>query len=127
VTNTRITHATPSALYAHSPSRYWEDDGKVPIPSRKSCKDIARQLVEDDPGRFINVSYSIDIIVIFHYLSSLLIKIVCRGLWRLIQDVILHDDNCITTSFNGVTDIFNGGGGLIEIIYIYICIIYYII
>lgn len=72
VTNTRITHATPSALYAHSPSRYWEDDGKVPIPSRKSCKDIARQLVEDDPGRFINVSYSIDIIVIFHYLSSLL-------------------------------------------------------
>lgn len=65
VTNTRITHATPSALYAHSPSRYWEDDGKVPIPSRKSCKDIARQLVEDDPGRFINVSYSINIIVIF--------------------------------------------------------------
>lgn len=57
VTNTRITHATPSALYAHSPSRYWEDDGKVPIPSRKSCKDIARQLVEDDPGRHINVSY----------------------------------------------------------------------
>jgi len=57
VTNTRITHATPSALYAHSPSRYWEDDGKVPIPARKSCKDIARQLVEDDPGRFINVSY----------------------------------------------------------------------
>ncbi|XP_050537654.1 alkaline phosphatase-like isoform X2 [Daktulosphaira vitifoliae] len=55
VTNTRITHATPSALYAHSPSRYWEDDGKVPIPSRKSCKDIARQLVEDDPGRHINV------------------------------------------------------------------------
>ncbi|KAF0752680.1 alkaline phosphatase, tissue-nonspecific isozyme-like [Aphis craccivora] len=54
VTNTRITHATPSALYAHSPSRYWEDDGKVPIPARKSCKDIARQLVEDDPGRFIN-------------------------------------------------------------------------
>lgn len=56
VTNTRITHATPSALYAHSPSRYWEDDGKVPTPSRKSCKDIARQLVEDDPGRYINVS-----------------------------------------------------------------------
>lgn len=56
VTNTRITHATPSALYAHSPSRYWEDDGKVPVQSRKSCKDIARQLVEDDPGRHINVS-----------------------------------------------------------------------
>ncbi|KAJ8915215.1 hypothetical protein NQ315_015438 [Exocentrus adspersus] len=29
VTNTRITHATPAALYGHSPSRYWEDDSKV--------------------------------------------------------------------------------------------------
>lgn len=57
VTNTRITHATPAALYAHTPSRYWEDDGKVPPASRKSCKDIARQLIEDDPGRNINVSF----------------------------------------------------------------------
>ncbi|EEB13659.1 Alkaline phosphatase, tissue-nonspecific isozyme precursor, putative [Pediculus humanus corporis] len=55
VTNTRITHATPAALYAHTPSRYWEDDGKVPPASRKSCKDIARQLIEDDPGKNINV------------------------------------------------------------------------
>ncbi|XP_075231437.1 alkaline phosphatase-like [Lycorma delicatula] len=55
VTNARITHATPAALYAHAASRYWEDDGKVPPGSRKSCKDIARQLVEDDPGRHINV------------------------------------------------------------------------
>lgn len=56
VTTSRITHATPAALYAHTPSRYWEDDGKVPPVSRKSCKDITRQLVEDDPGRNINVS-----------------------------------------------------------------------
>lgn len=56
VTNTRVSHATPAALYAHSASRYWEDDSKVPEASRKSCKDIARQLVEDDPGRHINVS-----------------------------------------------------------------------
>lgn len=56
VTNTRITHATPAALYGHSPSRYWEDDSKVPPPSRKSCKDLARQLIENDPGRNINVS-----------------------------------------------------------------------
>ncbi|KAK6619251.1 hypothetical protein RUM44_003633 [Polyplax serrata] len=54
VTNTRVTHATPAALYAHTPSRYWEDDGKIPPASRKSCKDIARQLIEDDPGRNIN-------------------------------------------------------------------------
>lgn len=56
VTNTRITHATPAALYGHSPSRYWEDDSKVPPASRKSCKDLARQLIENDPGRNINVS-----------------------------------------------------------------------
>nr|CAD7261753.1 unnamed protein product [Timema shepardi] len=55
VTTTRITHATPAALYAHSPSRYWEDDSKMPPQARKSCKDITRQLVEDDPGRNINV------------------------------------------------------------------------
>ncbi|XP_039289918.1 alkaline phosphatase, tissue-nonspecific isozyme [Nilaparvata lugens] len=55
VTNSRITHATPAALYGHAASRYWEDDGKVPPPARKSCKDIARQLVEDDPGRHVNV------------------------------------------------------------------------
>ncbi|KAH1021323.1 hypothetical protein HUJ04_010854 [Dendroctonus ponderosae] len=54
VTNTRITHATPAALYGHAPSRYWEDDSKVPPASRKSCKDLARQLIENDPGRNIN-------------------------------------------------------------------------
>lgn len=55
VTTTRVTHATPAALYAHSPSRYWEDDGKVPAAARTTCKDIARQLLEEEPGRSINV------------------------------------------------------------------------
>ncbi|OAD61884.1 Intestinal-type alkaline phosphatase 1 [Eufriesea mexicana] len=55
VTTTRVTHATPAALYAHTASRYWEDDGKVPSGARTSCKDIARQLLEDEPGRNINV------------------------------------------------------------------------
>ncbi|XP_050712963.1 alkaline phosphatase-like isoform X1 [Eriocheir sinensis] len=55
VTNTRITHGTPSALYARSPSRYWEDDAKIPAHSHASCKDIARQLVENEPGKNINV------------------------------------------------------------------------
>lgn len=60
ITNTRITHATPAALYGHAPSRYWEDDSKVPPSSRKSCKDLARQLIEDDPGRNINVSIQLN-------------------------------------------------------------------
>lgn len=64
VTNTRITHATPAALYGHAPSRYWEDDSKVPPAARKSCKDLARQLIENDPGRNINVS-TINIMLIF--------------------------------------------------------------
>lgn len=55
VTTTRVSHATPAALYAHTSSRYWEDDSKVPVMHRKYCKDITRQLVEGTPGRNINV------------------------------------------------------------------------
>lgn len=56
VTTARLSHATPAPLYAHSPSRYWEDDGKVPPQYRRHCSDIVRQLIEDEPGRNINVS-----------------------------------------------------------------------
>ncbi|KAJ0183231.1 hypothetical protein K1T71_001207 [Dendrolimus kikuchii] len=55
VTTARVTHATPAALYAHAPSRYWEDDSRVPPTVRKDCKDIAMQLIENEPGRSINV------------------------------------------------------------------------
>ncbi|KAK4874693.1 hypothetical protein RN001_014053 [Aquatica leii] len=54
VTTTRVTHATPSALYAHSPNRNWECESKM-SPNASQCKDIARQLIEDLPGRNINV------------------------------------------------------------------------
>jgi hypothetical protein len=76
----RITHATPSAAYAHAASRDWEGyDGKkfkkeqneqgsffiitllkiVSVCSsvclkKLGCKDIARQLIEDN--YFINVN-----------------------------------------------------------------------
>ncbi|RXG52348.1 Alkaline phosphatase, tissue-nonspecific isozyme [Armadillidium vulgare] len=56
ITTTRITHATPSASYAHSASRNWECDSLLPEDAKeKGCKDIARQLVEDLPGKNINV------------------------------------------------------------------------
>ncbi|XP_054710256.1 alkaline phosphatase, tissue-nonspecific isozyme-like [Uloborus diversus] len=57
VTTTRVTHATPAAMYAHTPNRYWESDDKLPkdIPKDDYCKDIARQLVEDSPGKNLNV------------------------------------------------------------------------
>ncbi|KAI5643224.1 alkaline phosphatase domain-containing protein [Phthorimaea operculella] len=53
VTTMRVTHATPGPMYAHSASRRWECDGKMPAGS--TCKDIARQLVEDWPGKDLQV------------------------------------------------------------------------
>lgn len=56
VTSTRVTHATPGATYAHVTDRDWECDGNIPIECKDVVKDIARQLVEDEPGASINVS-----------------------------------------------------------------------
>lgn len=51
-----MVHATPSALYAHVPNRRWECESKIKSEDRKKgCKDIAKQLIEDEPGRNINV------------------------------------------------------------------------
>ena len=47
VTNTRITHATPSATYAHVPDRKFEYEIPSTIKDRSQCKDIASQFVED--------------------------------------------------------------------------------
>ncbi|NXG02897.1 PPBT protein, partial [Sakesphorus luctuosus] len=50
VTTTRVTHATPSAAYAHSANRDWYSDGEMPPDALQGgCKDIARQLVENIP------------------------------------------------------------------------------
>ena len=46
VTTTRITHATPAALYAHSPDRNWEGDAAMPESARAAgCTDLAAQLI----------------------------------------------------------------------------------
>ncbi|XP_021921522.1 alkaline phosphatase 4-like isoform X2 [Zootermopsis nevadensis] len=55
VTTTRVTHATLAAVYAHTNSRYWECDSKVPEEYKDCVKDVARQLVEDEPGRNLKV------------------------------------------------------------------------
>lgn len=56
VTNTRVVHATPSALYAHVADRRWECESKMTDAHKKAgCLDIARQLIETVPGRNINV------------------------------------------------------------------------
>ena len=46
VTTTTITHATPGAVYAHTPQRGWENDSVIPEAERAAgCTDIATQLV----------------------------------------------------------------------------------
>lgn len=47
VTTARITHATPAAAYAHVSNRYWEGD--VNTQGVTTCRDIAQQLVDDNP------------------------------------------------------------------------------
>ncbi|XP_059045152.1 alkaline phosphatase, tissue-nonspecific isozyme-like isoform X2 [Achroia grisella] len=54
VTTMRVTHATPSPLYGYSADRTWECDANIP-PTAAKCKDLGRQLIEDWPGRDLNV------------------------------------------------------------------------
>ena len=55
MTSARITHATPAGGYASVANRNWEGQ----IPSRASnggkCKDIGRQLIENEPGTRLSV------------------------------------------------------------------------
>lgn len=45
VTTTRITHATPAAVFGHSVSRDWESDKDIPAAERpEGCADLAAQL-----------------------------------------------------------------------------------
>ncbi|XP_076620217.1 alkaline phosphatase 4 isoform X2 [Colletes latitarsis] len=55
VTTTRITHATPAGLYAHTNNRDWECDTSIPKQYKNCVKDIASQLIEDEPGRNFQV------------------------------------------------------------------------
>ncbi|XP_053378461.1 LOW QUALITY PROTEIN: alkaline phosphatase-like [Mercenaria mercenaria] len=47
VTTTRVTHATPAALYAHTPERKWESDADFD-EGAGNCTDIASQLIDDN-------------------------------------------------------------------------------
>lgn len=61
VTTTRVTHATPAALYAHTPHRDWERDVDVKDLPNCDVKDIAMQLIDTDGiqvGGFVSLDYS---------------------------------------------------------------------
>ncbi len=56
VSTTRVTHATPAAVYAHSAERDWESDRFIGDETRVlGCKDIAYQLVNFPFGDGIDV------------------------------------------------------------------------
>ena len=56
VTTTRITHATPAALYSHTPNRDWEADSWYQNEC-KDVKDIAKQLIENDVGQKLDLIF----------------------------------------------------------------------
>lgn len=59
VTTTRVTHASPSGLYAHSANRDWESDAELAkaanLTDVTQCEDIAKQLITRSPGMDIKV------------------------------------------------------------------------
>ncbi|CAH2095931.1 unnamed protein product [Euphydryas editha] len=56
VTTTRVTHASPAGMYAHTSERNWESDSDVPDECLSlGCKDIAYQLITTNPGRQFKV------------------------------------------------------------------------
>lgn len=57
VTNTRITHATPAGVYAHTANRNWENDARTKQEggSTETCPDIAYQFVHSTVGKRLNV------------------------------------------------------------------------
>ncbi|KOB75782.1 Alkaline phosphatase, partial [Operophtera brumata] len=56
VTTTRVTHASPAGLYAHSSERLWESDANMPDECLSlGCKDIAYQLMMENPGKQFKV------------------------------------------------------------------------
>ncbi len=57
VTTTRLTHATPAAVFAHSPNRNWERDTNLTEEALAGgCVDIARQLIEFSSGNGIDLA-----------------------------------------------------------------------
>ncbi|WP_308910089.1 alkaline phosphatase [Pseudokordiimonas caeni] len=57
VTTTRLSHATPAAVYAHAAERDWEADANLPDEAKANgCPDIAVQMVGDLGGDGLEVA-----------------------------------------------------------------------
>nr|UXP86334.1 membrane-bound alkaline phosphatase isoform X1 [Megoura viciae] len=59
VTTTRVTHASPAGVYAHTANREWESDINLAeaknLTDVTQCEDIAKQLITRSPGIDIKV------------------------------------------------------------------------
>lgn len=57
VTTTRVTHATPAGAFSHSPNRNFECDSDISsvVKNPSQCRDIASQMVFDEPGKSLKV------------------------------------------------------------------------
>jgi alkaline phosphatase len=59
VTTTRITHASPAGIFAHTSHRDWENDSNIPEAcanvTTNRVRDIGRQLVENEVSRNLKV------------------------------------------------------------------------
>lgn len=72
VTNTRVTHATPAAAYAHTFNRDMESFNNVDFTQdhyQEGCRDIADQLIALDPP--INVTIQLQIAQMLSVFSSI--------------------------------------------------------
>lgn len=57
VSTARLTHATPAAVYAYSPSRGWEGDTNLTDEAKENgCVDIASQILGDMNGNGLEVA-----------------------------------------------------------------------
>jgi len=56
VTDMRVTHATPGALYANIQDRDWEADSLIQSQF-KNCTDIAKQLIKSEYGQKIDLVF----------------------------------------------------------------------
>lgn len=57
VSTAEITHATPGAVYAHTPNRGWANNSSLPEEAvAEGCTDIAQQLIEFPYGDGIDVA-----------------------------------------------------------------------
>lgn len=61
VSTSRLTHATPAALYAHTYDRDWECDSEFDtlngtVSQPEDLHDIAWQFVNEEPGKNIKVA-----------------------------------------------------------------------